>query len=219
MAVCVLMQRSGSCFSDPPKLSGLPVGQGWLSSMTHLSLCESMALQSKEPALVTWGASTILWAHIKAGKEATFQASGEREGSWWETVWPLFILDISIVRGRALSMNQITQLQSLIKDVAKRKRKWVGVTVLCWADDFRIDLHQEYNDLKWPGVDSPLSLMCNDEVTWGQSKRRQRKWKNMKQEADMGWTWLMGLIFIFLEEHNGNFDKCKWIFFFASSHL
>lgn len=46
--VCVLLQASSSCLSDPPRTSVLPVGHGSLSSVTHQSINESLALQSKE---------------------------------------------------------------------------------------------------------------------------------------------------------------------------
>lgn len=79
--------------SDPPRLSGLPVGHAWLSSMTHPSLSESLAPQSSSGYLRGLPRTLSPYQSKEGSHFSDIQA--EREQSCWETVFLLFTLDSS----------------------------------------------------------------------------------------------------------------------------
>lgn len=59
-----------------------------------VAVCSDTSVSLCSLAPVTWGASSVLWVHIKAGREATSQTSrGQREGCCWQIVLLLFPLD------------------------------------------------------------------------------------------------------------------------------
>lgn len=213
MAVCVLMQRFGGCLSDPPSLSCLPVGHGWMTSMTHLSLSERLALQSKEPALVTWGASpsTLSPYQRKEGRGggAHFRCPGGRERRAAERLFFFSLLWIHLNSQRKCSFHEsisfafVTCKRCSAENKKEEHEKCRPCSVeLQPANQYDLinDFSEDSNGFQWPGVDSPLSI-------WSQNPNKREKTRMMHSRASYETYMytvvaLMGTLFPFgIREH------------------
>lgn len=199
MAECVLMQRFGGCLSDPPSLSCLPVGHGWMTSMTHLSLWKAgPSVQRASSGYLRGLPSTLSPYQRKEGRgRAHFRCPGGRERRAAERLFFFSLLWIHLNSQRKCSFHEsisfafVTCKRCSTENKKEEHEKCRPCSVeLQPANQYDLinDFSEDSNGFQWPGVDSPLSI-------WSQNPNKREKTRTMHSR---------GNIYV----HSGSFDGC-----------